>query len=189
MANPSTVDIRNNANGNVNVFNGLSASYDGFIATAYADDYIVRGNGFKANDVLQLSAGQTLAFAVDLSAVDADKTLFVLPVSVQSSSEIVLLTIYEATSYTGGTVKQYYNANRNVSDTYSFVVKQGVTGYETTKPIEKHAALGTGKSSSGVNTTNATIYNSNNVYIYELLNTGNGSTYVTYDTTIYEVSV
>ena len=191
MPNQENVSIKNNANANVNVISALATSLDGYVTTSYADDNRVRGNAYMANDVFDLPGGATVAFALDPSALNETEGVFILPVNLQSSAEEIRYKIYEADNYTGGVVKQYYNANRNASDSYDFIVYQGVTGYETAVVLQIHSVFassqGANESASSGGSSNALILNNAKVYIFEVENLGTGTTTVEYDTTIYQI--
>ena len=174
-----------------NIWNTLSSSRDGLLTTSYADDYIVRGNAFKVNDFFDVAGGASISFTLDPTALTSDQFVFILPITIQSSEERVEFRIYENTDYTGGAVKQYYNANRNFPDSYDFVVHQGTSGTTEGTELQKHVVFassqGINESSGQGGSSNALMLNTDYVYLFEITNLGSGSTTVEYDTTIYQI--
>lgn len=169
-----------------------SASNDAVRMTTYADDYIIRGKAFKAIDVVDIDGGDTIYFSLDPTLLKDSQSVFILPINIQSSAERIALRVYENTDYTGGTIKQYYNANRNASDSYDFVVKQGaLTGTVKGTLLQQHTVFATSQgineSASQGGSSNALVLNNDYVYLFEVENLGSGSTTMEYDTTIYQI--
>ena len=169
-----------------------SFSNDAIRITTYEDDYTVRGNAFKRNNVVDLAGSTTINFLIDLSAVPLTDGVFVLPVAIQSSEEEVQFRLYEDTDYSGGTPVQLYNVNRLMADSYNLVVTSASTGTDKGTLIRTHAAFGssTGAAAQNFGTGGGleiTILNPSKNYLIELENLGTGTTRLEYDATVFEI--
>lgn len=175
--------------------NGVNSfSEDGIITTTYANDYSTRGNNFMFVNTASIAGETTVNFLIDLSSVPSDNTIFVETISLISSASEVSMCIYEGADYTGGTTVTGYNANRNVSDSYNFVVTTGATDSGSGKGtlIRKKSAFG----STGVAHTTAggtaiddkfVILNNTKKYLIELTNEGTDATKVSYSVNTFEI--
>jgi len=168
------------------ILNSLSYSKSGVVATSYNDDGIVRGQGHAIASSVTIAGSTTINFLLDLSGVDEDKFVFVLPVSVNSGTEDVKLMVYESTDYSGGTPVTTFNPNRNSSDTKQFAITAGATGSAKGSALIERHAFSSKHFSSESSSYSFLILDKTKNYLVELENLGNAATIVDYSTVIYE---
>lgn len=168
------------------ILKSLATSRNGLVTTTYADDGIVSGVGHAVAGSVDITAGTTINFLVDLSSVDADKYVFSLPVRITSGSQDVDMKVYEGTDYAGGSAVSTFNPNRNASDTKQTVITSGATGtVKGTQFIHRHA-FASNQSSGSANSYSFLILDKTKNYLIELTNEGASTTTVDYETMIFE---
>ncbi len=173
----------------VNILSPLDNSGKGLIATTYHDDYITKGRKYSIESVATIPAETAVNFLLNLSAVESDYGIYVLPIEVSSESENIVIRIYEETDYSAGTVIPLRNVNRTKSDTTKSIVTSGATGSDKGLLFRTHEVFASSQgnvTNSGSGGGSAIILDTNKNYLVELENTGNGSTKIDYSFSIFE---
>jgi hypothetical protein len=152
------------------------------------DSFIRSGRVYQIDDIITLTAGQTISFVAE---VTEDTEIFVLPISVLSEKAKLRLNIYEDTDYTGTIALNVFNLNRERNRQTTLEVRGNVTGTTKGNVIRKHLVLGqAGQGNAndvlGVGVTNALVLNRNKKYLVELQNVDIVDTEVEYTATWVE---
>ena len=174
------------------VKNMLSGSGDAIKTTTYSDDFISQGRSGRANDIITMTAGQKIAWLVDLSLIPSTDGFFMLPINIKSSEEEVQLRMYESpVNPVAGTAFSMINPNRLSDFVPDYIITQGATYDSEGLQIFAHAAFAasgrisqTPDSGSG---SSPNILDTSKYYIIELENIGTGATEVEYDTVVYQI--
>jgi len=164
-----------------------STSSDGIVATTYSDDTIVKGNAHTVVNSATLAGSATINFLVDMSSVDSDKTVFILPCLISSESHRVEFRFYEDTDYTGGTTVETFNPNRLSSTTKQTVFTTGASGSDKGDLLITRNAFATNKDSAETSTYSFLILDKTKKYLAEFENTSVNDTVIDYSTTIFEI--
>lgn len=135
-----------------------SASGDAILTTGYADDNIIRGNGFNIQRRLaSLAAASVTKIVFDTSAVTSTSTIFTLPLAMSATGGPVLVRTYAISSYSGGTAfvtnkMNYLSTNTLTSGS---VVKYGITSSDTPGNDLREYVLGATGNEQQVNRSGA----------------------------------
>ena len=119
------VHVKNQPNTVLDVTNEdiLSYSKNGIVATSYRDDSIVAGNAFANETIRTVATGATTQFFV-LDPTACTGSVFKLPISVNPSTGVVKVKLYEGTNFVGGTALSFINRNRNSDITQKSSLKE-----------------------------------------------------------------
>lgn len=120
-----------------------SFSKDGIVTTSYADDYILRGQGFQIARRFTLGTGITKFILDTTGLADAEKIMFLLPVTHKVTDGPVYVTTYKVNAYTGGTEVPSIDLNENVDETAVVVFKNGVSSDGTPGDDKRDYIVGT----------------------------------------------
>lgn len=109
-----------------------SFSGGAILQTDYAQDRIVRGEGFVIAKNFTIPTGGTLYGLFDYTThTGGDGLIYLMPPSFHASKGLVVVKVYRGTNYSGGTQVKAYNANELSSKTESSsTLTSGATGTE-----------------------------------------------------------
>jgi hypothetical protein len=164
-----------------------STNSDGIVVTTYSDDIIVRGSGHTLANSATLTGSTTINFLVDMSSVDNDKTVFILPCLISSESHRVQFKFYEDTDYSGGTPVATFNPNRLSSNTKQTVFTTGASGTDKGDLLVTRNAFAANKDSAESSAYSFLILDKTKKYLAEFENTSANDTVIDYSTTLFEV--
>lgn len=173
---------------------GSVASYSGdaILTTNYSDDYTFKGRRFICNGVEDIATGTSVYYLFNLSAVETDGSVFILPLRAKSSEEEIRIKLYEDTDYTGGTSECIKKVNRKGTYTPNLIITKGATGTTKGDLITEHAIFassgffGTTTSATGGSSAPLILDQTKN-YLIEISNEGAGTTTVEHDFDIFEL--
>ena len=176
------------------IVNQASSSKDGLIVTSYEDDYSVQGCKWNVTTVVELTAGASVNFLVDLTNVPSDQAVFTLPVVFSTAESEVTYKAYESTetfNYSGGTVVEPWNPNRRTQKAKNFVITTGATGTDKGLEFVEHIAFGSGQGSNispaSGGSSSPVIGGVGKKYLFEFTNTGSNTTKVEIDGAVFQI--
>jgi hypothetical protein len=148
------VDYAEN-NGNQNV---LSFSKNAVLSTTYADNEIVKGNGFQLHRIITVPTGGK-KLVVDFSNL-TDGFVFTLPLIMKTNEGQCWVNTYVIQNYTGGTDITPTRRNSTVENYSEVTVKDGVTSSDVAGDTLRQyivGALSTNQNAGGGISTTANI--------------------------------
>lgn len=163
----------------------LSGAKNALLATTYADNYTIAGNGFSCANLLDIAAESNGNYVIDLSAIPAGKqVIFTLK---DYNSTVGPITIQDSYSddtgvYTGGTSLTCLNLNNNSIITHNAIIKHTVTKVTAGKDwSDGHKYLVGGAeikaaSSTGANQSITGVLKTGRVYYFDIYNANTSDT-------------
>lgn len=170
----------------------LSTSENGLVTTSYDEDAMIQGQAFAFDHNISILSGATAYMLIDYTTHTSGAGLiFVGPPDIATTIGYVVVNVYRATNYTGGSELIAYNKNTVIGGESETTFTLGATGTTKGTRVLEYLIGGdpTNQSSSGTARKIGTTFlrDSGNRTLVEIVNNAGANIIVNYSQEFFEV--